>query len=113
MERTQRCAVRRSNRWPSFAAQDRSLVSLADHQVDDSRRARHEGDRGLFVPFAEDAQCPVAALHGEVLDAGGARFGHARTVETPVERQALRPITNDMLGTGPLPYVALRRARKS
>ena len=34
-----------------------------------------------LLPFAEDAQCAMAALDPEVLDVGGARLAHPQTVE--------------------------------
>jgi hypothetical protein len=57
-----------------LAAQDRSFVPLTDGQVDRYRRAEHERDRGGLVALAEDAQCPMSALHGKILDVGSTRL---------------------------------------
>jgi hypothetical protein len=61
---------------PVLTPQDRSFVALPDDQVDGSRRAGHERDRGRLVALAEDAQRPVAALHGQVFDVGATRLRH-------------------------------------
>jgi hypothetical protein len=66
---------------PIATAQDRTLVALADGQVDGSCGTRHQRDLGGLVALADDAQDSVAALEAEVLDVRGTRFTHAKAVE--------------------------------
>ena len=73
---------------PVFAAQDRAFVALANHQIDGPRGPRHERDRGWLVALAKDAQRPVAALQGELLDVGPARLRDPQAVEA--EQHAAR-----------------------
>ena len=88
MERTQRCAVRRSRRCTVVAAQDRALVALADGEVDGPGHPGNEGDHGRLVSLADDAQRPVSAVKTKILDVGGTGLAHPQAVETQQHRQS-------------------------
>jgi hypothetical protein len=69
------------------AAQDRAFAAFADRQVDGSCRPRDERDGGGLVALAEDAQRAMTAFDSEVLDVGGARLAHSRSVQPEEHRQ--------------------------
>jgi hypothetical protein len=87
IDRTHRCAVRRSRRCPSAPEEDRPLSAFADGEVDGPGRPGHERDGRGLVALPDDAQHSVAALEGEVLDVGRAGLAHPQAVEAEQDRQ--------------------------
>lgn len=62
-------------------AQDRSLVTFTDGQIDGPGGSRDQWNRGWLVAFADDAQRAVTTFEGEVLHVGAGRFAHAQPVQ--------------------------------
>src|SRR5579863_1332588 len=60
------------------SAQDRSFRSLANSEVNRSRRARHERDDSRLVAFPNDAKGSVSAIEAEIFDVRPARLAHPR-----------------------------------
>jgi hypothetical protein len=69
------------------ADQDRAAQSLADGQIDRASRARHQRDQRGLVALADDAQNPMPALEGHVLDIGAAGLTDPQTVQPEQHRQ--------------------------
>ena len=104
IEWTQRCAVRRSRRWPSWRTRIGPSPSLADGQVDGAGRTRHQRDEGGLVALADDTQHPMSPLHAHVLDVGAARLGDPQPVQAQQHGQG---------GVGVVEAPAVKRKRAS
>ena len=87
MDFTQRWAVRRSRRRPSWRNQDGTVPPLADGQIDRAGGAWHQRNERRLGAFAHDTEHPMSPLQAHILDVGVARLGDPQPVQAQQHRQ--------------------------